>query len=175
MKKEGKLIGVLIALLMLSIVFSGCINQKSTTTVTQEPATTTPVAQEPSTTQTTTDSTPTHSKPPVILVGMSYDTETVNNNNHIYLSIQNYGGNANNAVIVISNDYYSNFTLDRVEPTIRVEGNRFYVGNIGEGEKFVLDIYLKAKQSGVYTGTISYTYDGLESSTKIKDLTTKVP
>jgi len=171
MKKEGKLIGILMALLMLSIVFSGCITQKSTSTVTQEPSTTTPVTQEPS----TTDTTPTQSKPPVILVGMSYDTETVNNNNHIYLSIQNYGGVANNAVIVISNDYYSNFTLERVEPTIRVEGNRFYVGNIGEGEKFVLDIYLKAKQSGVYTGTISYTYDGLESSTKIKDLTTKVP
>ena len=76
---------------------------------------------------------------------------------------------------MISDGYYQNFTLESVNPSIMVEGNRFYVGNIEAGEKFILNIYLKAKKSGVYTGTLSFTYDGIETSGKIKDLTTRVP
>lgn len=172
MKKEGKLIGFLMALVMLSAVFSGCVTQKSTVTVTQEQP---PPANQGTSPPTTTDTTP-QTGSPMLLASISYNTETINKTNHIYLSIQNYGsGKATNVAIVISNEYYSGFTLESVDPQVRIDGNRFYVGDIAAGEKYVLNIYLKAKQSGVYSGTISYTYDGIESSGKIKDVTTKVP
>ncbi|NMC75922.1 MAG: hypothetical protein GYA60_01285 [Candidatus Methanofastidiosa archaeon] len=113
---------------------------------------------------------------PLILAGISYDTETVNKEAHIHLSIQNYGkGKATNVIIEISNDYYSNFYLDSVDPVIKVEGNKFYIGDVAGGEVVKLDINLKAKESGNYSGTISYTYNELGSSAKIRDLTTRVP
>ena len=171
MKKESKLLGSLILLVMLSSIFSGCVNQ-GTTTVSYESTPTgnqqTPTSSSPDTTSQTGS--------PYILAGMSYDTETIDRNNHIQLSIQNYGGvKATNVAIVISNDYYSNFSLQSVNPNLKVEGNKFYIGDLAAGEKIQVDIYLKAKQSGVYTGTISYTYDGLGESGKIMDLTTRVP
>jgi len=171
MKKESKLIGSLIVLLMLSSILCGCVSQ-GTTTISYE-STPTGNEQTPSTNAPDTTS---QSGSPYILASVSYDTETIDNNNHIQLSVQNYGkGKATNVAIVISNDYYSNFFLVSVNPNLRVEGNRFYIGDIGAGEKIQVDIYLKAKQSGVYTGTISYTYDGLEESGKIMDLRTLVP
>ena len=171
MKKESKLIGSLIVLLMLSSILCGCVSQGTTTISYQS----TPTGNE-QTPSTTTPDTTSQSGSPYILASVSYDTETVDNNNHIQLSVQNYGkSKATNVAIVISNDYYSNFTLVSVNPNLRVEGNRFYIGDIGAGEKLQVDIRLKAKQSGVYTGSISYTYDGLEESGKIKDLTTRVP
>lgn len=171
MKKEGKLIGFLIVLLMLSVVFSGCVTQKSTITVTQDPN----PPPSPGTSPSTQGTTP-QTGSPYILAGMSYDTETVDMNNHIQISVQNYGSaTATNLAITISNDYYSNFTLQRVNPNLSVDGNRFYIGTLGAGERLQIDIYLKAKQSGVYTGTISYSYDGLQESGKIKDVTTRVP
>jgi len=113
---------------------------------------------------------------PLILVGISYDTETVNREAHIHLSIQNYGkGKATNVIIEISNDYYSNFFLDSVNPVTKVEGNKFYIGDVAGGEVVKLDINLKAKEPGTYSGTISYTYNELGSSAKIRDLTTRVP
>ncbi|HNR43918.1 MAG TPA: hypothetical protein PKH80_02025 [Methanofastidiosum sp.] len=171
MKKEIKLLGPLLVLLVLSSIFSGCVSQ-GTTTISYE---STPTGNEQTPSTTTPDAT-SQSGSPYILASISYDTETIDNNNHIQLSIQNYGkSKATNVAIVISNDYYSNFSLVSVNPNLRVEGNRFYIGDIGAGEKLQVDIRLKAKQSGVYTGTISYTYDGLEESGKIMDLTTRVP
>lgn len=173
MKNEIKWLGFLIILVTLSSIFSGCVSQKGTTTVSYEsPSTgneqTPPTTSSPDTTSQTGS--------PFILAGMSYDTETIDRNNHIQLSVQNYGkGKATNVAIVISNDYYSNFSLQSVNPNLKVEGNKFYIGDIASGEKIQVDIYLKAKQSGVYTGTISYTYDGLDTSGKIKDLRTLVP
>ena len=177
MKKESKLFGFLIALVMLSSIFSGCVNQ-GTTTVSYESNPTgnpgTPTTSTP--TSSTPDTTPQSQHPPYILAGMSYDSETIDKINHIQLSIQNYGDvKATNVAIVISNDYYSNFILDNVNPNLRVDGNRFYIGDLAAGEKIQVDIHLTAKQSGTYTGTISYTYDGLEESGKIMDLTTLVP
>lgn len=113
---------------------------------------------------------------PLVLAGISYDTETVDNNNHIKLSIQNYGkGKATNLIIEISDDYYSNFTLVSTDPVVKVEGNKFYVGDIAGGEKIELNIYLKAKQSGVYSGTISYKHDAIDTYARIRDITTRVP
>ncbi len=171
MKKKIKLLGPLLVLLVLSSILCGCVSQGTTTISYESPSTGN--EQTPSTA--TPDAT-SQSGSPYILASISYDTETIDNNNHIQLSIQNYGkSKATNVAIVISNDYYSNFTLVSVNPNLRVEGNRFYIGDIASGEKLQVDIRLKAKQSGVYTGTISYTYDGLEESGKIKDLTTRVP
>lgn len=171
MKKEIKLLGSLAVLVILSSIFSGCVSQ-GTTTISYE---STPTGNEQTPSTTTPDAT-SQSGSPYILASVSYDTETIDNNNHIQLSIQNYGkSKATNVAIVISNDYYSNFSLVSVNPNLRVEGNRFYIGDIGAGEKLQVDIRLKAKQSGVYTGTISYTYDGLEESGKIMDLRTLVP
>jgi hypothetical protein len=168
MKKEIKLLGPLLVLLVLSSFLSGCVSQGTTTISYESPSTGN--EQTPSTA--TPDAT-SQSGSPYILASISYDTETIDN---IQLSIQNYGkSKATNVAIVISNDYYSNFSLVSVNPNLRVEGNRFYIGDIGAGEKLQVDIRLKAKQSGVYTGTISYTYDGLEESGKIKDLRTLVP
>jgi len=113
---------------------------------------------------------------PLILSGISYDTETVNREAHIHLSIQNYGkGEATNVIIEISNDYFSNFNIVSTDPVVKTEGNKLYVGDIAGGESLKLDINLKAKEVGSYSGTISYTYDGLGSSVKIKDITTLVP
>ena len=113
---------------------------------------------------------------PLVLAGISYDTETVDNNSHIKLSIQNYGkGKATNLIIEISDDYYSNFTLVSTDPVVKVEGNKFYVGDIAGGEKIELNIYLKAKQSGVYSGTISYKHDAIDTYARIRDITTRVP
>ncbi len=171
MKKEIKLLGPLLVLLVLSSILCGCVSQ-GTTTISYE---STPTGNEQTPSTTTPDAT-SQSGSPYILASVSYDTETIDNNNHIQLSIQNYGkSKATNVAIVISNDYYSNFSLVSVNPNLRVEGNRFYIGDIGAGEKLQVDIRLKAKQSGVYTGTISYTYDGLEESGKIMDLRTLVP
>ena len=160
-------------MLVVSSIFSCCTTQKTVPTG--------PTSQQSTTTQ-TSDSTqknkeaPPQTGTPYLLAAISYDIETVDRNNHIYLSIENFGkGTAKNVAVIISNDYYSNFTLERVNPAITVEGNKFFIGNIDAGEKFVLNIYLKANQSGVYTGTISYTYDGMETSGKIKDITTRVP
>ncbi|HOI77272.1 MAG TPA: hypothetical protein PLI06_06645 [Methanofastidiosum sp.] len=171
MKKESKLICFFVALVILSSIFSGCVN-RGTSTISYE---STP-KNIPETPTTSTPGTTPQEGSPYILSGISYDTETVDKNNHIQLSVQNYGkGRATNVAIVISNDYYSNFSLQSVNPNLRVEGNRFYIGDIAAGEKIQVDIYLKAKQSGVYTGTISYTYDGFDGAGKIKDLTTRVP
>jgi hypothetical protein len=113
---------------------------------------------------------------PLVLAGISYDTETVDNNNHIKLSIQNYGsGKATNVIIEISNNYYSNFTLASTDPVVKVEGNKFYIGDLAGGEKIELNIYLKAKQSGVYSGTVSYKHDAIDTYAKIRDITTRVP
>lgn len=113
---------------------------------------------------------------PLILSGISYDTETVNKEAGIHLSIQNYGkGKATNVIIEIANEYYSNFTLVSTDPVIKVEGNKFYIGDLPGGETYKLDINLKAKEAGVYSGAISYTYDELGSSAKIRDITTRVP
>lgn len=113
---------------------------------------------------------------PLILAGISYDTETVDNNGHIQLSIQNYGkGKATNVIIEISNDYYSNFTLVSTDPAVKVEGNKFLLGDIGGGEKLEFNIYLKAKLSGVYSGTISYKHDAIDTYARIRDITTRVP
>ncbi|HNR43915.1 MAG TPA: hypothetical protein PKH80_02010 [Methanofastidiosum sp.] len=113
---------------------------------------------------------------PLVLAGISYDTETVDNNNHIKLSIQNYGsGKATNVIIEISDDYYSNFTLVSTDPVVKAEGNKFYIGDLAGGEKIELNIYLKAKQSGVYSGTISYKHDAIDTYARIRDITTRVP
>ena len=113
---------------------------------------------------------------PLVLAGISYDTETVDNNGHIHLSIQNYGsGKATNVIIDISDDYYSNFTLVSTEPVVKVEGNKFYIGDLAGGEKLELDIYLKAKQSGIYSGIISYKHDAIDTYARIRDITTRVP
>jgi hypothetical protein len=172
MKKESKWFGFFIVLVILSSILCGCVS-RGTSTITTQQSTPTGTQELPTT---GTPDTTSQSGSPYLLASISYDTETIDNNNHIQLSIQNYGkSKATNVAIVISNDYYSNFTLVSVNPNLRVEGNRFYIGDIGAGEKLQVDIRLKAKQSGVYTGTISYTYDGLEESGKIKDLTTRVP
>jgi len=173
MNKESKLLGSLIVLLMLSSFLCGCVSQGTTTISYESPTSTGNQQTQPTT---STPDTTSQSGSPYILASVSYDTETIDNNNHIQLSVQNYGkSKATNVAIVISNDYYSNFTLVSVNPNLRVEGNRFFIGDIGAGEKLQVDIRLKAKQSGVYTGTISYTYDGLEESGKIMDLRTLVP
>ncbi|MDY1592046.1 MAG: hypothetical protein RBS85_07820 [Methanofastidiosum sp.] len=113
---------------------------------------------------------------PLILAGISYDTETVDKNAHIQLSIQNYGrGEATNVTIEISNDYYSNFTIVSTDPVVKVEGNKFYLGDIAGGEKLEFNIYLKANLSGIYSGTISYKHDAIDTYARIKDLTTRVP
>jgi len=96
--------------------------------------------------------------------------------NHISLSIKNHGnGKATNVVVIISEDYYSNFDLVSAIPTIAVNSNRFYIGDMVGGQTVDLNIYLKAKKSGAYSGAIYYTYDELGSNAKIKDLTTRVP
>ncbi|NPV49781.1 MAG: hypothetical protein HPY60_01090 [Candidatus Methanofastidiosum sp.] len=173
MKKGYRLICSLLILLAVASIFSCCVGQKTVPTgSTSQQSTTTQTSDSTSQNQDTTSQTGT----PYLLASISYDIETVDRNNHIYLSIENFGkGTAKNVAVIISNDYYSNFTLQSVDPAITVEGNKFFIGNIDAGEKFILNIYLKANQSGVYTGTISYTYDGLETSGKIKDLTTRVP
>ena len=113
---------------------------------------------------------------PLVLSSISYTTETVDNIGHIYLKIQNYGkGKATNVIVEISNDYYSNFSLQSVDPVRKVDGNKFYIGDLEGGEALELDITLKAKQSGVYTGTISYTHDAIDTYAKIRDVTTRVP
>ena len=113
---------------------------------------------------------------PLILSGISYDTETVNREAHIHLSLQNYGkGRATNVIVEISDDYYSNFNFVSTDQGIKVEGNKFYVGNIDGGKSFKLDINLRAKEVGVYSGAITYTYDELGTSAKIRDITTRVP
>ncbi|MEN6378490.1 MAG: hypothetical protein ABFD15_02770 [Methanofastidiosum sp.] len=113
---------------------------------------------------------------PLVLAGISYDTETVDNNNHIKLSIQNYGsGKATNVIIEISDDYYSNFTLVSTDPVVKVEANKFYIGDLAGGEKIELNIYLKAMQSGIYSGTISYKHDAIDTYARIRDITTRVP
>jgi len=112
---------------------------------------------------------------PLVLAGISYDTETVDNNNHIKLSIQNYGsGKATNVIIEISDDYYSNFTLVSTDPVVKVEGNKFYIGDLAGSEKIELNIYLKAMQSGIYSGTISYKHDAIDTYARIRDITTRV-
>lgn len=177
MKNEIKIFGFLIALIMLLSVFSCCVGQKTVPIgkVDMSSQSSGSTSQTSDTTSQTQD-TGSQSGTPIILAGMSYDTETVDKNNHIQLSIKNYGtGKASNVRILISNDYYSNFTLVSTDPVVKVEGNTFYIGDMDSGEKFDLNIYLKAKQSGVYSGTISYTHDQLETSGKIKDLTTRVP
>lgn len=172
MKKRYNLIGLIIIAIAFTSIFSCCVS-RGTSTITTETPTTDPIPVTP--TPTIEEPTP-QTGVPYILSGTTYNTETVDRNNHIYVSLENFGkGRASNVVIVISDGYYQNFTLESVNPSIRVEGNRFYVGNIEAGEKFILNIYLKAKKSGVYTGTLSFTYDGIETSGKIKDLTTRVP
>ncbi|HII94698.1 MAG TPA: hypothetical protein HA367_03030 [Candidatus Methanofastidiosum sp.] len=49
------------------------------------------------------------------------------------------------------------------------------MGDIAGGEKIELNIYLKAKQSGVYSGTISYKHDAIDTYARIRDITTRVP
>ena len=113
---------------------------------------------------------------PLVLSSISYTTETVDNIGHIYLKIQNYGkGKATNVIVEISNDYYSNFSLQSVDPVRKVDGNKFYIGDLEGGEVLELDITLKAKQSGVYSGTILYTHDAIDTYARIRDLTTRVP
>jgi hypothetical protein len=113
---------------------------------------------------------------PLVLASISYTTETVDSIGHIYLKLQNYGqGEATNVIVEISDDYYSNFSLESIDPVRKVEGNKFYIGDLAPSEVLELDITLKAKQSGIYSGTISYTHDAIETYAKIKDITTRVP
>lgn len=113
---------------------------------------------------------------PLILSSISYTTETVDKIGHIYLKIQNYGkGKATNVIVEISNDYYSNFSLQSVDPVKKVEGNKFYIGDMEGGEIVEIDITLKAKQGGIYSGVVSYTHDAIDTYARIKDITTKVP
>jgi len=113
---------------------------------------------------------------PLVLASISYSTGTIDNIGEINLRLQNYGkGRATNVVVEISRDYYDNFTLQSVEPEMTVEGNKFYVGTIEGGQAIDLKITLKAKQGGIYSGTISYTHEAIETYAKIKDLTTRVP
>lgn len=161
MKKEYKLICLIITAIVFTSTFSCCVS-RGTSTITTETQVKNPTPESP--TSTLEEPTP-HTGVPYILPATTYNTETVDRNNNIYVSLENFGkGRASNVVIVISDGYYQNFTLESVNPSIRVEGNRFYVGNIEAGEKFILNIYLKAKKSGVYTGTLSFTYDGIETS-----------
>ncbi|KYC45296.1 MAG: hypothetical protein APG10_00999 [Candidatus Methanofastidiosum methylothiophilum] len=89
---------------------------------------------------------------PLILASISFTTITVDNIAHIYLKIQNFGrGKATNVIVEISDDYYSNFSLQSVDPVRRVDGNKFYIGDMEGGEVLELDITLRAKQSGIYT------------------------
>jgi len=113
---------------------------------------------------------------PLVLSSITYTTETVDRDANIKLSVQNYGkGKATNVIIEISNDYYSNFTLVGTDPVVKVEGNRFFIGDLAGGEKIELNINLKAKQSGTYTGTISYIHDAIDTYARIRDLKTLVP
>ncbi|NPV49782.1 MAG: hypothetical protein HPY60_01095 [Candidatus Methanofastidiosum sp.] len=113
---------------------------------------------------------------PLVLASISYTTETVDNLGDIKLKMQNYGqGKATNVIVEISEDYYSNFTLVSTEPVVKVEGNKFYIGELDPSEVLDFQIHLKAKQSGVYSGTISYTHDALETYATIRDITTRVP
>lgn len=113
---------------------------------------------------------------PLVLASISYSTETIDNIGDINLRLQNYGkGRATNVIVEISRDYYDNFTLQSVEPEMKVIDNKFYVGTIAGGEALDLKVTLKAKQGGIYSGTISYTHDAIETYAKIKDITTKVP
>ena len=113
---------------------------------------------------------------PLVLSGITYTTETVDNLANIHLTMQNYGsGKAINVIVEISNDYYSNFTFQDVDPVIKVEGNKFYVGDLAGGESLEIIINLKAKQSGVYSGTVSYKHDAIDTYAKIRDITTLVP
>lgn len=176
MKKKNIFFGLLIALVVLSSVFSGCVGQKVVPTSTSSSPQTTSTTTETSQTSTTTTETTTQTGTPLILAGISYNTETIDSVNHISLSIKNHGnGKATNVVVIISEDYYSNFDLVSAAPTIAINGNRFYIGDMAGGQTVDLNIYLKAKKSGVYSGAIYYTYDELGSNAKIKDLTTRVP
>lgn len=176
MKKKNMFFGLLIALVLLSSVFSGCVGQKVVPTSTSSSPQTTSTTTETSQTSTTTTETTTQTGTPLILAGISYNTETIDSVNHISLSIKNHGnGKATNVVVIISEDYYSNFDLVSAAPTIAINGNRFYIGDMAGGQTVDLNIYLKAKKSGVYSGAIYYTYDELGSNAKIKDLTTRVP
>ncbi len=176
MKKKNMFFGLLIALVLLSSVFSGCVGQKVVPTSTSSSPQTTSTTTETSQTSTTTTETTTQTGTPLILAGISYNTETIDSVNHISLSIKNHGnGKATNVVVIISEDYYSNFDLVSAAPTIAINGNRFYIGDMVGGQTVDLNIYLKAKKSGVYSGAIYYTYDELGSNAKIKDLTTRVP
>lgn len=113
---------------------------------------------------------------PLVLSSITYTTETVDNLANIHLKMQNYGsGKATNVIVEISDDYYSNFSLESVDPVLKVEGNKFYVGDLAGGESLEIIINLKAKQSGVYSGTISYTHDAIDTYATIRDITTKVP
>lgn len=113
---------------------------------------------------------------PLVLSGITYTTETVNNLANIHLKMQNYGaGKATNVIVEISDDYYSNFTFQSVDPLLKVEGNKFFVGDLAGGESIEIVINLKAKQSGVYSGTVSYKHDAIDTYAKIRDLTTRVP
>jgi len=176
MKKKNIFFGVLIALLLLSSILSGCVGQKVVPTSSSSSPQTTSTTTETSQTSTTTTETTTQTGTPLILAGISYNTETIDNINHISLSVKNHGnGRATKVVIIISEEYYSNFDLVSASPTIAINGNRFYLGNIAGGQSIDLNIYLKGKKSGVYSGAIYYTYDELGSNAKIKDLTTRVP
>ena len=113
---------------------------------------------------------------PLVLSSISYTTETVDNLANIHLTMQNYGsGKAINVIVEISNDYYSNFSLESVDPVIKIEGNKFYVGDLAGGESREIIINLKAKQSGVYSGNVSYKHDAIDTYAKIRDITTRVP
>jgi len=113
---------------------------------------------------------------PLVLSSITYTTETVDNLANIHLKMQNYGtGKATNVIVEISNDYYSNFSLQSVDPVLKIEGNKFYVGDLAGGEAREIIINLKAKQSGVYSGTVSYKHDAIDTYAKIRDITTRVP
>jgi len=177
MKKKNIFFGLLIALVLLSSIFSGCVGQKVVpTSSSSSPQTTSTTTETSQTSTTTTETTTTQTGTPLILAGISYNTETIDSVNHISLSIKNHGnGKATNVVVIISEDYYSNFDLVSAIPTIAVNSNRFYIGDMVGGQTVDLNIYLKAKKSGAYSGAIYYTYDELGSNAKIKDLTTRVP
>ena len=113
---------------------------------------------------------------PLVLSGITYTTETVNNLANIHLKMQNYGtGKATNVIVEISDDYYSNFTFQSVDPLLKIEGNKFFVGDLAGGESIEIVINLKAKQSGVYSGTVSYKHDAIDTYAKIREITTRVP
>lgn len=113
---------------------------------------------------------------PLVLVSVVHTTETILNMADISLKMDNLGqGRARNVVVEVSEEYYNNFELHSVNPEVRVEGNKFYIGDIEPGDSTEITIVLRARQSGTYSGTLYYIHDAIDSNVRIRDITTRVP